>query len=41
MPDSLMIIAIDGLNEYDQDGGKSALKVLIQLLVYDLSKLPF
>ncbi|KIM80243.1 hypothetical protein PILCRDRAFT_9786 [Piloderma croceum F 1598] len=40
-PDSPMIIVVDGLNEYDQGGGKFPLKDLIQLLVQNLSQLPF
>jgi hypothetical protein len=40
-PDSPMIIVVDGLDEYDQDGGKFPLKDLIQLLVQNLSQLPF
>jgi hypothetical protein len=38
---SPMIIVVDGLDEYDQDGTKFLLKDLIQLLVQNLSQLPF
>ena len=40
-PESPMIIVIDGLDEYDQDGGKFLLKDLIQLLVNGVFNLPF